>query len=115
MHLFTFSAAVAFVLAPFTALGAQQYFVPGATAAVIMVARPNATTPASWTIKLRLGQSAPPVLTLHSLRITDWDPSFGGRWNAGSNKRGGGTQIDPESYVAHLRARLIEARVAKTA
>jgi hypothetical protein len=73
-------------------------------AAVIMVASPNVADPARWTIKLRLGESAPQGLTLHSLRITEWDPLFGGRWNAGSNGRGGGTDTPPPQYVEKLRA-----------
>jgi hypothetical protein len=73
-------------------------------AGVIIVASPNVADPARWTIKLRLGESAPPGLTLHSLRITEWDPRFGGRWNAGSNGRGGGTDIPPPHYVEKLRA-----------
>lgn len=81
-------------------------------AAVTMVASPNVADPARWTIKLRLGESAPPGLTLHALAITDWDPKFGGRWNAGSNGRGGGTHIEPELYAIRLRARLDEAMAA---
>ena len=75
-------------------------------AAVVMVACPNVADPTRWTIKLRLGERAPRGLTLHALKITDWDPSFGGRWNAGSNGRGGGTDLAPADYAAKLRARL---------
>lgn len=78
-------------------------------AAVIMVVSPNVANPDRWTVKLRLGKSAPPGLTLHSLRITDWDPQYGGRWNAGSDGRGGGTDIESALYASRLRARLHEA------
>ncbi len=44
-------------------------------------------------IKIRLGKSAPEGMTLQSLGLKDTDIKFGGRWNAGSNKRGGGTNL----------------------
>jgi hypothetical protein len=75
-------------------------------AAVIMVACPNVADRARWTIKLRLGESAPRGVMLHSLGVTAWDPLFGGRWNAGSNGRGGGTDRAPGEYAERLRARL---------
>ena len=61
-----------------------------------------------WNVKLRLGQAAPAGLSLHDLKLSAWDKNFGGRWNAGSNKRGGGTDIAPVDYaaqVAHCIAR----------
>jgi hypothetical protein len=51
----------------------------------------------------------PPGFTLHSLGIQLWNPGFGGRWNAGSNKRGGGTTIEPRDYANRLLAKLIPA------
>lgn len=57
-----------------------------------------------WVMKLRLGRAAREGLTLHSLGVRDWDPNFGGRWNAGSNKRGGGTLVTPVEYAARLVA-----------
>jgi hypothetical protein len=62
-----------------------------------------------WTVKLRLGGRRIPGVTLHTLRVTDWDPAFGGRWNAGSNGRGGGTSMTPREYAKRLRASLLEA------
>ena len=73
-------------------------------AAIIMVASPNVADRARWTIKLRLGESAPRGVTLHALNVTEWDPNYGGRWNAGSNGRGGGTNVAPSEYAAQLRA-----------
>lgn len=75
-------------------------------ATVIMVASPHPEVPARWTVKLRLGRAAPRGLTLHRLRVTDWDSNFGGRWNAGSNKRGGGTTLSPDRYAAALAKRI---------
>lgn len=79
-------------------------------AAVIMLATRHSQRPDRWVMKLRLGAAAPLGLTLHSLGIHDWDPAYGGRWNAGSNKRGGGTAIDPADYAA-----LIARRAASSA
>ncbi|HYR08464.1 MAG TPA: hypothetical protein VEQ60_11865 [Longimicrobium sp.] len=61
--------------------------------------------------KLRLGLAAPPGLTLHDLRIEEFDPAFGGRWNAGANRRAGGTTLPIEAYVAALEQRLTRALV----
>jgi hypothetical protein len=82
-------------------------------AVLIMLAFPHPNFPDRWAMKLRLGLGAPPGLTLHSLRITEWDPGFGGRWNAGSNKRPlrngvGGTTMEPRDYANRLKARLME-------
>jgi hypothetical protein len=79
-------------------------------AAVIMLAVRHPKLSDRWVMKLRLGANAPPGMTLHSLGIRDWDPAFGGRWNAGSNKRGGGTPMDPADYAA-----LIARRAASSA
>jgi hypothetical protein len=76
---------------------------PGAV--VIMVASPLPENPCRWQIKLRLGLAAPPGLSLSNLGITEFDPNYGGRWNAGSNRSGGGTELSPEAYAE----RLIEA------
>jgi hypothetical protein len=57
-------------------------------------------------MKLRLGLAAPPGLTLQRLGVQAFDPRYGGRWNAGSNKRGGGTDIPPERYAQLVADRL---------
>lgn len=36
------------------------------------------------------------------------DPHYGGRWNAGSNGRGGGTHIPPRIYADLLRSKVAE-------
>jgi hypothetical protein len=56
--------------------------------------------------KLRLGAAAPPGLTLHGLRVHEFDPAFGGRWNAGANRRAGGTALPIKAYVEALARRL---------
>ncbi len=80
-----------------------QPFLP--EAAVIVIATRSTTLPRPWRIKVRLGPAAPEGLSLHDLRIKDIDEHFGGRWNAGSNNRGGGTDLQPEIY----RQRIEEA------
>jgi hypothetical protein len=82
-------------------------FFPGLLpdAALIMLAVRHPEFPDRWVTKLRLGLAAPPAVTLDRLEIRDWDPGFGGRWNAGSNKRGGGTSIEPLDYANRILAK----------
>ena len=86
---------------------------PGA--AVILMARRHPKHSEQYVVKVRLGLGAPAGLTLHALGVKDWDANFGGRWNAGGNKRPpsesepGGTELPPEEYAGHLRARLARA------
>jgi hypothetical protein len=69
-------------------------------ACVLMLAIPCAEPAGAWKVKLRLGAGAPDGLTLSALGISEFDPRYGGRWNAGSNRRGGGTTMAPERYAA---------------
>ena len=66
--------------------------------------------PDRWIMKVRLGQAAVGQFTLESLGIRRIDPAFGGRWNAGSNNRGGGVSIPPQEYAARL-VELVENHV----
>ena len=74
-------------------------------AAVVMLAIPGAE-PGRWKVKLRLGPAAPDGLSLPMLRLEEFDPRYGGRWNAGSNRRGGGTTVEPDTYAAAVAERL---------
>ncbi len=56
--------------------------------------------------KIRLGPAAIAGSSLHQLGIREFDPAFGGRWNAGSNTPNLGTSIHPEAYKAELLKRL---------
>ena len=78
-------------------------------AVVIMLAVPDARTPGSWVMKLRRGRGAPRGFSLHALNVDKWDANYGGRANAGSNKRGGGTTMTPEEWAERLRSRLRDA------
>ena len=84
-------------------------------AVVIMLAVPDARTPGNFVMKLRLGRSAPRGFSLHALNVVTWDPQYGGRANAGSNKRGGGTTMTPEEWAERLRSRLRELKGAPRA
>jgi hypothetical protein len=77
-------------------------------AVVIMLAVPDTRAPGSWVMKLRRGRGAPRGFSLHELNVAEWDVKYGGRANAGSNKRGGGTTMPPEDYAKRLRSRLRE-------
>jgi hypothetical protein len=61
-----------------------------------------------WVMKARLGNMAPAGATLFDLNINDFDPHFGGRWNAGGNDRGGFGK-DPSDYVSYLLSQLNKA------
>lgn len=54
-----------------------------------------------WRVKARLGLAARDF-TLNELELYSFDPAFGGRWNAGSNNRGGGTVLPPEVYASEV-------------
>jgi hypothetical protein len=71
-------------------------------AQVIVVGYPMADRASRWTIKVRLGQAAPDGLTLDALRLHEIDPAYGGRWNAGATKRGGGSELGPAAWAARL-------------
>lgn len=75
-------------------------------AAAVLLASPLPADPACWLVKVRLGLAAPEGTTLHGIGITEIDPAFGGRWNAGSNRRAGGTALAPEAYARALAERL---------
>jgi len=79
---------------------------------VIMLASPHPKYPDRWAVKLRLGNSAPARFNLQLLGVGEFDPAYGGRWNAGSNKRGGGTVIAPGEYRAALTERVDQLAVS---
>ncbi|HWV57168.1 MAG TPA: hypothetical protein VNZ57_06825 [Longimicrobiales bacterium] len=83
---------------------------PDATA--IMLANPLPEDRTRWQVRIRLGLSAPSGFALSLLGIRDFDPNYGGRWNAASNTRVDpsrgprGTALDPEEYARRLVERL---------
>lgn len=79
-------------------------------AKIIMLASPLKSDPSRWEIKLRLGMKALDGLSLKTLmKNQDFDPVYGGRWNAGANNRPdpkrklpSGTTLSPEEYAKKL-------------
>jgi len=71
-------------------------------AAVIVTAKPLDSQ--KWVMKVRLGRVGMDAmkLSLNTLKIELFDRAFGGRWNAGSNNRGGGTHLSPLDYAVKL-------------
>ncbi len=71
-------------------------------AKVILLASPMPPeSPKKWEIKVRLGIKIKDIY-LNELGL----PDYGGRWNAGSTKRDGGTNIEPEEFLRILSKRL---------
>jgi len=75
-------------------------FLPWASVLVLTMEHP--TNPGHRMVKIRVGPAASKNFSLHQLRITRFDPAYGGRWNAGSNKRGGGTLFSDADYLRRV-------------
>ncbi|MCB0335942.1 MAG: hypothetical protein KDD62_06535, partial [Bdellovibrionales bacterium] len=81
-------------------------------AKLIMGFEPAPTPGAPWIARLRLGQHVPHGFHLKALKVQETiDPHFGGRWNAGANRRGGGTTQSLEDYCKAL-AHAVDALLA---
>jgi hypothetical protein len=74
-------------------------------AKVIVIFTPRPGEAGRWNVKFRLGNAAPEGLSLEQL-VKPLDLGYGGRWNAGSNKRDGGTNETPETYAVLLIERM---------
>ena len=72
---------------------------------VVLVFRPHSGS--KWIAKVRLGENAPSGLNLHQV-MAGLDPNYGGRWNAGNNKRAGGTDIPPQKYAEMVNRSVIK-------
>jgi hypothetical protein len=75
-------------------------------ASLVCTMNPHPVAPERWQVKIRLGLAAQGGRSLHQLRIVGFDPAYGGRWNAGSNNRGGGTDLSPDAYIQRLLTEL---------
>lgn len=78
-------------------------FLPNARVIVVASRMPE-DAQKKWRIRVRLGKKAKGIY-LNELKL----PDFGGRWNAGSTTRHGGTDIEPEDYVDIILNRLRES------
>jgi hypothetical protein len=74
-------------------------------AMMILTCEPGKTDD-TWVARFRLGNAAPPGLSILDLNLGDFDPAYGGRWNAGSNKRGGGTAMPLTEYIRRTHENL---------
>jgi len=70
------------------------------SASIIVTASRNPQVPGKYLMKVRLGEAAPSGLVLPA-RLA-FDEAYGGRWNAGSNKRGNGTVLTVDDYAQCL-------------
>lgn len=75
-------------------------------AVVIVLASPHHKHKERLEIKLRLGRVAPAGFSLHALGVHEFDTAYGGRWNAGASRRGGGTTLPLDAFVAALESRV---------
>lgn len=73
--------------------------------AVFLTVEPGDTAD-TQIFRLRLGGGAPSGFTLNDLDLKSFDPRFGGRWNAGANKRGGGSKLSVGEYADFLHQQL---------
>ena len=80
---------------------------------VIMVSTPfkdkdGNTVPYLYEVGVRLGMSASKGLTLQTLDLKNTDMRVDGRWNAGRNKRKGGTHLTAKECAEIIKAKIDE-------
>jgi hypothetical protein len=92
----------------------RNEFLPGLmpTIAVFLSVEPLTSQDMRQVMRLRLGKGAPEGMTLFDLGIDEFDPAYGGRWNAGSNSRGGGSVLPTKKYAERIAGRLNELMAA---
>lgn len=71
-------------------------------ASIIVIMGPE-MAPGIKEVKVRLGVNTPSGTDLRPI-MAKVDPHFGGRWNAGANKRQGGTTMSLDEYISKLAA-----------
>lgn len=86
-----------------------EFFPAWLPQAAVILLMSRRTDSLGWDAKMRLGLNAPAGAGLHHLRTETFDPAFASRWNAGGNARNGGTSIEPEHYVRHVRQAMHDA------
>jgi hypothetical protein len=91
--------------------GLRNEFLPDLlpdSAIILMADEPHVfngkTSESTTTARLRLGLAAPEGLTIFDLKVPEFvDSAYGGRWNAGSNRRGGGSTISAQEYARRVQ------------
>jgi hypothetical protein len=73
---------------------------------LIVMFSPRENEPGKWDAKFRLGNAAPARFSLMDV-VLPVDEGYGGRWNAGSNKRAGGSDIPPNDYVTTMTTHIL--------
>jgi hypothetical protein len=81
-------------------------FLPGLLPAARIIIAASPMPNGKWETKVRLGSAAKMDETLFSVPISRFEPAFGGRWNAGSTKRSGGSEVDPFVFAEQLAEEL---------
>ena len=84
----------------------SEFFMPFLPDAVLIISATPRKDNGRWDIKLRLGQAAPVGFSILNLSPAEFDPAFGGRWNAGATGRGGGSHRTPEEYLEYYSAKI---------
>lgn len=75
---------------------------PHARLIVLGMPHPKYPEAKRWLMRCRRGHDMPEGEDLRHLGLEAHDPAYGGRWNAGSNKRGGGTSVEPRVWAEGL-------------
>jgi hypothetical protein len=91
-------------------LGAEERiaseFLPSLLPAARIIISASPMPDGKWETKVRLGLAAKMNESLFSVPISRFEPAFGGRWNAGSTRRSGGSEIDPFVWAQQLAEEL---------
>ncbi|MBP6975029.1 MAG: hypothetical protein KBB54_03775 [Candidatus Pacebacteria bacterium] len=66
----------------------------------------GAIVPYQYETKIRLGKNVPAGFTLQQLKLGETAIHWGGRWNAGSNKRAGGSTLSAEECANIIAEKL---------
>ncbi|MBX3095740.1 MAG: hypothetical protein KF812_02650 [Fimbriimonadaceae bacterium] len=70
----------------------------------VAMAFPCRELPGRTELKMRLTKAAPAGFTLRLIDMAAVDPAYGGRWNAGSNRRGGASSESPAEILERVSA-----------
>lgn len=86
-----------------------ELFLPHFSQNSVLVTFRNRPEDGRQEARLRLCAGAPEGFSLHKIDMESVDPGYGGRWNAGSNRRSLGSNIPQDQYLQKLSAALATA------